>query len=105
MNDANTSPGRARTPLRADSDSTTPPGSAPTPLRADAQLVMTLIGEDRPGLVEQLASLVVTHGGNWLESRMSHLGGHFAGILRISIPANEQTGLVTALENLGAHGL
>src|SRR4051812_3506563 len=40
-------------------------------------LVMTIIGPDRPGLVELLASLVAEHGGNWLESRMSHLAGQF----------------------------
>ncbi|HLP77739.1 MAG TPA: ACT domain-containing protein, partial [Candidatus Paceibacterota bacterium] len=34
-------------------------------------LVMTVIGQDRPGLVESIASLVTEHGGNWLESRMA----------------------------------
>ena len=32
-------------------------------------LVMTIIGEDRPGLVESVADIVTGHGGNWLESR------------------------------------
>ena len=36
-------------------------------------LVMTVIGNDRPGLVESVASIVAEHGGNWLESRMSRL--------------------------------
>ena len=40
-------------------------------------LVMTVIGKDRTGLVESLASLVAEHGGNWLESRMCRLGGEF----------------------------
>ena len=38
-------------------------------------LVMTVIGQDRPGLVDSVAGLVAEHGGNWLESRMSRLGG------------------------------
>ncbi|MDB6028163.1 MAG: amino acid-binding domain protein [Verrucomicrobiales bacterium] len=63
-------------------------------------LVMTIIGPDRPGLVELLAGLVVEHGGNWLESRMSHLGGHFAGILRILIPAERQEAFVKALRSI-----
>ncbi len=63
-------------------------------------LVMTIIGPDRPGLVELLASLVADHGGNWLESRMSHLAGHFAGILRIHVPAEKQQALVAALKNI-----
>ena len=45
--------------------------------------MMTIIGRDRPGLVESVAQVVAAHGGNWLESRMSRLGGHFAGILRV----------------------
>jgi glycine cleavage system regulatory protein len=68
-------------------------------------LVMTVIGADRPGLVESVASLVTAHGGNWLESRMSRLGGHFAGILRVEVPAEKETSLVTALKRLDAQGL
>jgi len=49
--------------------------------------VLTLIGPDRPGLVESVAARVAAHGGNWLESRMAHLAGQFAGILRVEVPA------------------
>ena len=41
----------------------------------EESLVMTVMGEDRPGLVEALARTVSERGGNWLESRMSHLAG------------------------------
>lgn len=68
-------------------------------------LVMTLIGADQPGLVQLVASRVADHGGNWLESRMSHLGGQFAGIVRIEIPAEKADGLVRALQQLDAAGL
>lgn len=68
-------------------------------------LVMTVIGQDRPGLVESVAGLVAEHGGNWLESRMSRLGGHFAGILRVEVPAQKEPALVTALKQLEARGL
>ena len=44
---------------------------------------MTLIGPDRPGLVEELSATVACHQGNWEESRMAHLSGNFAGMLRI----------------------
>ena len=66
---------------------------------------MTVIGRDRPGLVESVASLVAEHGGNWLESRMSRLGGHFAGILRVELPENSMPALITALTGLQASGL
>ena len=68
-------------------------------------LVMTVIGEDRPGLVESIASLVAGHGGNWLESRMSRLGGKFAGIVQVEVPAEKEQGLADALKNLSARGL
>jgi glycine cleavage system regulatory protein len=68
-------------------------------------LVMTVIGKDKPGLVESVADLVASHGGNWLESRMSRLGGHFAGILRVEIPAEKERGLIASLEGLNARGL
>lgn len=68
-------------------------------------LVMTVIGKDRPGLVESVADLVASHGGNWLESRMSRLGGHFAGILRVEIPADKERELIANLEGLNSRGL
>lgn len=68
-------------------------------------LVMTVIGDDRPGLVEMLARTVAEHDGNWLESRMSHLGGKFAGILRVSVPAEKAASLLDTLRELDAQGL
>jgi len=68
-------------------------------------LVLTLIGPDRPGLVEAVAHTVAQRGGNWLESRMIHLGGQFAGILRVEVPAGQAEALARALEGLGASGL
>jgi glycine cleavage system regulatory protein len=66
---------------------------------------MIVIGQDRPGLVDSIAALVVEHGGNWLESRMSRLGGHFAGILRVEVPGENEPPLVAALKKLEAQGL
>ena len=63
-------------------------------------LVITLVGPDRTGLVESVAQAVASHGGNWLESRMCRLGGEFAGILRIEIPAERKTELLAALQTL-----
>jgi len=71
----------------------------------DQSLVMTVIGEDRPGLVEMLARSVSEHGGNWLESRMSHLGGKFAGILRVSVPDDQAEALLETLRALDVRGL
>jgi glycine cleavage system regulatory protein len=68
-------------------------------------LVMTIIGQDRPGLVESVAGLVAEHKGNWLESRMSRLGGQFAGILRVEVPQEQESRLMSELERLEACGL
>ena len=66
---------------------------------------MTIIGPDRTGLVESVARAVAEHGGNWLESRMCRLGGEFAGILRIEIPAEKKSPLIAALQDLQRDGL
>jgi glycine cleavage system regulatory protein len=68
-------------------------------------LVMTVIGRDRPGLVELIADVIAAHEGSWLESRMAHLGGQFAGILRLEVPTAQETALVRALEALRTQGL
>jgi len=68
-------------------------------------LVLTVVSPDRTGLVESVARVVASHGGNWLESRMCRLGGEFAGILRLEVPAENKAALLAALEQLQAGGL
>jgi len=68
-------------------------------------LIITLIGPDRPGLVESVAQTVATHHGNWTESRMAHLAGQFAGILQVSVPTEHMDALVRALHNLESDSL
>jgi len=63
-------------------------------------LVMTIVGPDRTGLVESVARVVADHGGNWLESRMCRLGGEFAGLLRIEIPAEKKSMLLASIQEL-----
>jgi glycine cleavage system regulatory protein len=46
-------------------------------------LVLTLIGDDRPDLVQSVSRVVATHGGSWQESQMARLAGKFAGILGV----------------------
>jgi glycine cleavage system regulatory protein len=68
-------------------------------------LVLTVLGPDRPGLVEQIARLVAEHDGNWLESRMAHLAGQFAGILRVEVDADRAEALSSSLAGLAQSGL
>lgn len=68
-------------------------------------LVMTVIGDDRPGLVESVSQAVAAHGGSWQESRMARLAGKFAGILRVEVPAGKVDALKAELRELATGGL
>ncbi len=72
---------------------------------AMTDLVLTLLGPDRPGLVEAVAERVAAHGGNWLESRMARLAGKFAGILRAEIPEDKVQAVLADLAKLEERGL
>ena len=67
---------------------------------SNISLVLTAIGDDRPGLVGLLATAISQQGGNWLESSMSHLAGKFAGIVCVSVPADKVAELKKALDTL-----
>lgn len=68
-------------------------------------LVITVVGADRPGLVELLAQTLVAFDGNWLESRMADLAGRFAGMVEVSVPEANVEALVAALGKLETEGL
>lgn len=64
------------------------------------QLVITVVGRDRPGLVEQLAATIAQHNASWQASNMSQLSGQFAGILQINVTGQNTQPLVQALDKL-----
>jgi glycine cleavage system regulatory protein len=68
-------------------------------------VVLTVIGDDKPGIVEQLAERVLATGANWEESRMARLAGKFAGLLRVSVESGQADALAAALRSLDAGGL
>ena len=53
--------------------------------QTSVHLVLTVIGDDRPGLVGELSAAISVHHGNWLESSMAQLAGKFAGIVEVSV--------------------
>lgn len=67
---------------------------------ADQFLILTVIGDDRPGLVGELSAAISAHQGNWLESSMSHLAGKFAGIVKVAVPDDQAGALKSALAGL-----
>lgn len=66
-------------------------------------LVLSVIGNDRAGLVKALADVIEQEGGNWERSHLSELAGKFAGIVVVTVPGERADGLRAALEPL--HGL
>ncbi len=70
----------------------------------NTQLVLTVLCDDRPGVVEQLAQTISQHQGNWLESRMAQLAGKFAGILQVAVAKEHQDQLRSALNELSTKG-
>jgi glycine cleavage system regulatory protein len=71
----------------------------------DTHLVLTVIGRDRPGLVNAISETVTAGGGNWLDTHMASLAGQFAGILLVSVPQAKSDALVEALKKLDTQGL
>jgi glycine cleavage system regulatory protein len=62
-----------------------------------ASLILTVIGDDRPGLVGELSAVISAHQGNWLESSMAQLAGKFAGIVEVGVAAGQAEALTQAL--------
>lgn len=69
------------------------------------ELVLTVIARDRPGVIKALSEAIAAHGGNWIDSSMARLGGEFAGILRVAVPAGAGEVLVAALGKLKETGI
>ncbi len=65
-----------------------------------AHLVLTVVGDDRAGLVRTLADTVAAHGGNWERSELAELAGAFAGVVVVSVPEAQEMALTSALRGL-----
>ncbi|WP_019180101.1 glycine cleavage system protein R [Microbacterium yannicii] len=63
-------------------------------------LVLTVVGDDRAGLVATIADIVGAHDGNWENSQLAELAGAFAGIIEVSVPAERSDDLRAALSVL-----
>ena len=68
-------------------------------------LVVTLIGPDRPGMVNAVSDRATAHGANWADSLMANFAGQFAGIVHLDVPPARSEALITALQALAAPDL
>jgi glycine cleavage system regulatory protein len=70
-----------------------------------ATFILTVTGDDRPGLVSDLAAPIKAHGGSWERSQMTRLAGKFAGIVLVTVADQRHDALVADLRALEAQGL
>src|SRR4051794_7911921 len=70
-----------------------------------ATFILTVVGDDRPGLVSAISAPIDARGASWERSQMSRLAGKFAGIVLVSVPDDRYDALVADLESLEEQGL
>jgi len=68
-------------------------------------LVLTFVGDDKPGLVNAISEKVAAHGATWLESRSVRLAGKFAGVVLVSVADDRLAALELSLRDLAHAGL
>ncbi len=69
-------------------------------------IVLSAVGTDRPGVVQDISKAILDCGGNIEESRMTSLGAEFAVLMLISGNWHTPAKLERSLEDLGrAHNL
>jgi glycine cleavage system regulatory protein len=71
----------------------------------NANLVITAIGPDRPGIVSLISDVGQRFAANWEESRMASLAGQFAGMVHFEVAEDKAEALEAALRELEAQGL
>lgn len=69
------------------------------------EIVLSVIADDHPGIVQSLAETIAGHGGNWLDGSMSHMSGKFAGIVLLEVAEDKEKELEDALRALDRRGL
>ncbi len=69
------------------------------------KVILTVIGSDRPGRTEALAAAVLAADGNWLDSRLSRLGGKYVGSVLVELPDDRLAALRAAAARIDAVGL
>jgi glycine cleavage system regulatory protein len=71
----------------------------------NTSIVLTIMADDHPGIIQAVSSTLYKHGGSWTESSMSTLAGQFAGILLASVPTENSVACQKELLGLESQGL
>ena len=67
-------------------------------------IVLTLTGRDKIGIVDNVTSLIVKRGGNVESSRMTRLGGEFAMLMLVTVSDEEFSNLDQDFQQLRGEG-
>jgi glycine cleavage system regulatory protein len=70
-----------------------------------ATFILTVVGDDRPGLVSAISAPISAQGASWERSQMSRLAGKFAGIVLVSVADHSLDALIADLTTLNDQGL
>lgn len=71
----------------------------------DKHLILSVLSDDRPGVIKRIAERVANQQGNWLESRLTQLAGKFAGVIRIRVAEERVNDLRSAMNALADQGI
>jgi len=71
----------------------------------NTSIILTIIADDQPGIIETVSKVLKKHNGNWTQSSMSSLAGQFAGILLASVPSDKTEACLAELKALASEGL
>ncbi len=69
------------------------------------QVILTVVGSDRPGLTQRLADAVLAAGGNWLESSLATLGGKYVGAVLVELDEGSVAALEAGVRTIDGEGL
>ncbi len=67
-------------------------------------IVLTLTGRDKIGLVDNVTNVIAKRTGNVVASRMARLGGEFAILMLISVPESEFVNLDQDFQQVRGEG-
>jgi glycine cleavage system transcriptional repressor len=67
-------------------------------------IVLTLTGTDRVGIVDAVTEVLTIYDGNVETSRMARLGGEFAMLMLVSLPEDQLAAFPTGVEDLRKQG-
>lgn len=70
-----------------------------------SHIILSVLSDDKPGVVRAIANTVSLHNASWQESHMSRLGGKFAGVIAVVVDVNRLQALASSLEQLAGQGI